>query len=284
MIFALETSRQAPRPTRASTTPNLPQLTHHQNQSREGTRQVDVILYAKGCLRLLFPLSRCDALDRLRVPALGSAWRVATFFETATDPAERHSGAAKFSGQRDHGFLAWFGLDVFAVAREAPAVGSFSADPLAPRALHGEGRFGARFDREPFVLGERVDDATHEQSFGSVGVPAPIDRSNGGAELLGALFDQRSDQRVARQAIARGHQQDAGAVLLHAGKRCAGPRALVGRRRATNGLIEKYGNQRAAVRLAPREQGAALCLGTERLLAGAYSYIANDFTRVAWGS
>jgi hypothetical protein len=71
-------------------------------------------------------------------------------------------------------------------------------------------------EREPFVFGERIDDAAHERSFGCVGVSAPIDRSNRGAELLGAPFDQRRDERVACQAIACRHQQDAGAVLLHA--------------------------------------------------------------------
>jgi hypothetical protein len=39
-----------------------------------------------------------------------------------------------------------------------------------------------------------------------VGVTTPIHRTNRRAELLGALFDRRSDERVAPQSIACRHQ------------------------------------------------------------------------------
>lgn len=85
---------------------------------------------------------------------------------------------------RTVGLLAWLGLDVVAVASEPPPVGGLTADPLVPRALYSHGGLGTRFDRETFVLGERVDDAAHEQPFGRVGVPAPIDGSNCRAKFL----------------------------------------------------------------------------------------------------
>src|SRR5207247_10988639 len=47
---------------------------------------------------------------------------------------------------------------------------------------------------------------------------------------------------------------------------------------STNGLIEKDADQRAALRRTPCEQGGALCLRTERLVAGADAHIANDLT------
>ena len=53
---------------------------------------------------------------------------------------------------------------------------------------------------------------------------------------------------------------------------------------ATNPLIGEYFDEFAPVVVAPREQGTALCLRAERLLAGAHAHVADDFTRVAWGS
>ena len=99
--------------------------------------------------------------------------------------------------------------------------------------------------------------------------------------MLGALIDQRGDERVARQSIACGHQQDAGAVLLQPGKRRAEARALVGWSSAPNCLIGKYIDQLAVVSRAPRDQGAPLCLRTQCLVAGAYPDVANDLPRVA---
>ena len=61
-------------------------------------------------------------------------------------------------------------------------------------------------------------------------------------------------------------------------------RSLVGWGGAPNGLIEKYTEQHAAPRRTPREQGGALGLRTERLVAGAHAHIADDFPRIARGS
>jgi hypothetical protein len=73
-------------------------------------------------------------------------------------------------------------------------------------------------------------------------------------------------------------------VLLHAGKRSAEARALIGWGGTANGLIKKDVDQRAALRRTPGEQGGPLCFRTERLVAGAHAHIADDLIRVAWES
>jgi hypothetical protein len=108
-------------------------------------------------------------------------------------------------------------------------------------------------DREPFVFGERIDDAAHEHSFGCVGVWAAIDGTDGRPEFLDALFDERGDQGVACQSIPCGHEQDAGAVLLDAGKRCAEAGVLISWSGAADSVIGKEFDLLGAVRRAPRE-------------------------------
>jgi len=80
------------------------------------------------------------------------------------------------------------------------------------------------------------------------------------------------------------NQQDARAVLLHAGERRVEAGALIGWGGATNTLIGKQPDQLAGVRLTPREHRAPLRVGIKRLLAGAHAHITNDRSRVAWGS
>src|SRR5262245_28038865 len=113
-----------------------------------------------------------------------------------------------------------------AVARQPPAVRN-RTDTFPSRLLHGQRRTRPRLDQKTLVLGESIDDAPHEDRLGPITIAGAVSGAYGGALTLDEPLDHRREHRVAREAIALGHQEHAGAVFAKSADRGQQPGSLL---------------------------------------------------------